>query len=110
MQEEDLNSMLPYIYGNFTCKPCDQQFSLMEGLQEYSKYHTKLLSAPSKEELEFIYYHGISARENGKLEQAMYYLQMAYSLQLLVDKTNTAVHASILLEIRKDLSHERRCR
>lgn len=101
MQEEDLNSMLPYIYGNFTCKPCDQQFSLMEGLQEYSKYHTKLLSAPSKEELEFIYYHGISARENGKLEQAMYYLQMAYSLQLLVDKTNTAVHASILLEIAK---------
>lgn len=101
MQEEDLNSMLPYIYGDYICTQCDQQFSLMEGLREYAKYHTRLLSAPSLEELAFVFDHGIYARENGELEQAMYYLQLAYSLQLLVDRTNVALHASILLEIAK---------
>lgn len=99
MKEEELSSLLPYIYAKLPCKQCADSFVFMDGLLEHIKFHSSLLSAPSKEELSFLLDHGIALGKEDRLEEALYYLQYARSLSLLLDREDVSLECEILLEL-----------
>ena len=99
VKEENMRSLLPYLYGTYHCPYCEEDFSVMKGLQEYTKYHTYYLSAPTQEEMNFLLQHGISLREDESLEKATYYLQLLYGLQKLSNEDHEEAICITLLEL-----------
>lgn len=99
MKEEELSSLLPYIYASLSCEQCTEAFVFMDGLLEHIKFHTSLLSAPSKEEIGFLLEQGVALREDYCFEEALYFLQYARSLSLLLDREDASLECEILLEL-----------